>query len=72
MYFLYKICKPKSIILIIPKPRQLVTVPSMDNIIDVVITANANALTYKPGGTAIEADRVDFREVAWPGPTLLR
>lgn len=45
----------------------------MDNIIDVVITAEANALTYvEPAGSATEDDRVDFREVACLGLTLLR
>ena len=40
--------------------------------IDVVITADANALTYvEPAETTIEDDRVDFREVAC-GPMLLR
>lgn len=40
--------------------------------IDVVITADANALTdIEPAGTATEDDRVDFREVVC-GHTLLR
>lgn len=46
------------------KPDITVTVPSMDNYIDVVITADANAHTYDVPDGPIEDARVDFREVA--------